>query len=37
MMRLNEPQIGNSVELVVRRLYAQEGVMRYGVKAILDN
>ncbi|MEC8249189.1 MAG: hypothetical protein VX043_01565 [Candidatus Thermoplasmatota archaeon] len=34
---INNPQIGQSVELVVRRLYAQEGVMRYGVKAILEN
>ena len=30
-----EPIIGKSVELVVRRLYAQEGVMRYGLKALL--
>ncbi len=34
---VNEPQIGMSVDLVVRRLYAQEGVMRYGVKAVLHN
>ena len=29
---INNPQIGASVELVVRRLYAQEGLMRYGLK-----
>ena len=31
------PQIGDSVEIVVRRLYAQEGVIRYGAKAIISN
>jgi len=30
------PQIGDSVEIVVRRLYAQEGLMRYGAKAIIN-
>ena len=29
------PEIGKSVELVVRRLYAQEGTIRYGAKAII--
>lgn len=32
-----QPEIGASVELVVRRLYAQEGVIRYGLKAILHD
>ncbi|DAC55295.1 MAG TPA: hypothetical protein HA359_00915 [Candidatus Poseidoniaceae archaeon] len=31
------PEIGDSVELVVRRLYAQEGVIRYGAKAIISD
>ncbi|MED5308266.1 MAG: ACP synthase, partial [Candidatus Thermoplasmatota archaeon] len=31
------PQIDDSVELVVRRLYAQEGVIRYGAKAIISD
>ena len=31
------PEIGASVDLVVRRLYAQEGSIRYGLKAILKN
>ena len=31
------PQIGDLVEIVVRRLYAQEGLMRYGAKAIINN
>ena len=31
------PEIGASVDLVVRRLYAQEGLIRYGLKAILNN
>ena len=29
----NNPQIGDSVELVVRRIYAQEQFIRYGLKA----
>jgi len=28
-----DPDIGEEVELVVRRLYAQEGIIRYGLKA----
>jgi len=32
-----QPKIGASVELVVRRLYAQEGTIRYGLKAILHD
>ena len=32
-----QPKIGASVELVVRRLYAQEGIIRYGLKAILHD
>jgi len=31
------PKIGDSVEIVVRMLYAQEGVVRYGTKAIITN
>lgn len=31
------PNIGDSVEIVVRMLYAQEGVIRYGAKAIITN
>lgn len=31
------PEIGHLVDLVVRRVYAQEGIMRYGTKAILQN
>ena len=31
------PQIGDSAEIVVRRLYAQEGLIRYGAKAIITN
>ena len=31
------PQIGDSVEIVVRMLYAQEGNIRYGTKAIITN
>ena len=31
------PKIGDSVAIVVRMLYAQEGVIRYGAKAILTN
>lgn len=31
------PKIGDSVEIVVRMLYAQEGVVRYGAKAIIIN
>ena len=31
------PKIGDSVEIVVRMLYAQEGVVRYGAKAIITN
>ncbi len=31
------PQIGDSVEIVVRRLYAQEGITRYGAKAMIVN
>jgi len=27
------PEIGSDVELVVRKIYAQEGLMRYGLKA----
>ena len=27
------PEIGSNVELVVRKIYAQEGLMRYGLKA----
>ena len=34
---VNEPKIGDSVNLVVRRIYAQEGIMRYGTKAILQD
>jgi uncharacterized OB-fold protein len=29
-----EPEIGDSVSFVVRRIYAQEGLIRYGMKAI---
>ena len=31
------PKIGDSVEIVVRMLYAQEGAVRYGAKAIITN
>lgn len=31
------PRIGDSAEIVVRKLYAQEGVIRYGAKAIITN
>ena len=31
------PRIGDSVEIVVRMLYAQEGVIRYGAKAMITN
>ena len=31
------PKIGDSVEIVVRMLYAQEGIIRYGAKAIITN
>ena len=31
------PSIGDSVEIVVRMLYAQEGIIRYGTKAIITN
>ena len=34
---VNEPRIGDFVNLVVRRIYAQEGIMRYGTKAILQD
>ena len=34
---VNEPKIGDFVNLVVRRIYAQEGIMRYGTKAILQD
>ena len=33
----NQPKIGDFVNLVVRRIYAQEGIMRYGTKAILQD
>ena len=33
----NQRQIGDFVNLVVRRIYAQEGIMRYGTKAILQD
>jgi uncharacterized OB-fold protein len=29
-----EPSIGDQVTFVVRRIYAQEGLIRYGMKAI---
>lgn len=29
-----KPEIGAQVELVVRRIYAQEGMIRYGLKAL---
>ena len=32
-----KPEISDEVELVVRRLYAQEGMMRYGLKARYPN
>ena len=31
------PKIGDSVDIVVRMLYAQEGIIRYGTKAIITN
>ena len=31
------PKIGDSVDIVVRMLYAQEGFIRYGAKAIITN
>jgi uncharacterized OB-fold protein len=29
-----EPAIGDEVTFVVRRIYAQEGLIRYGMKAV---
>ena len=30
-----EPEIGNRVTFAVRRIYAQDGLIRYGLKALL--
>ena len=31
------PEIGGSVELVIRRIYAQDGLIRHGLKALIVN